>query len=247
MVAPGVGARLLLAGPRGFRKPGHHAARSAPASAVEWGAARGRLAEQLVDRSAPVKGIDTMKKSLSFALVALTLVACTDPAKVPAEAAVQAADGAVASLGDAARKYMPAETEALQQSVVAAKELLAKKEYKAALAAAGEIPGKATALLAAANDKHNDLMASWGEASGPLPQILGAIKGRLESLAQSKKLPDGVQQSAVDAAQAALTAIETGLAEAKAQADGGDLQAAAVKASDLKAKALQVMASLGMM
>ncbi|HYD42259.1 MAG TPA: hypothetical protein VEB43_15640 [Anaeromyxobacter sp.] len=189
-----------------------------------------------------------MKKlSLSFTVAALSLlVACTDKAKAPAEAAVQAADQALASLTDLPRKYMPAETQALEQSVAAAKELLAKKDYKGALAAAGEIPAKASAVVAAATDKHNAIMAAWGEASGPLPQMIAAIKGRLEPLVNAKKLPDGMQQSAVQEAQAGVAEIETGLAEAQAQANGGDYPAATAKAADLKARAMALIESLGM-
>ena len=187
------------------------------------------------------------RKSLSFAVAALSLlVACTDKAKAPAEAAVQAADQALAALTDVPRKYMPAETQALEQSVAAAKELLAKKDYKGALAAAGELPAKVNALVAAAGDKHNEVMAAWGAAAGPLPQMIGVIKGRLEALVHSKKLPDGMQQSAVDEAQAGVAAIEAGLAEAQAQANGGDYPAATAKAADLKARAMAVMQSLGM-
>jgi hypothetical protein len=188
-----------------------------------------------------------MKKSLSFAVAALSLlVACTDKAKAPAEAAVQAADQALATLTDVPRKYMPAETQALEQSVAAARELLAKKDYKGALAAAGELPAKASALVAAAADKHNQVMAAWGEASGPLPQMIAAVKNRLESFALLKKLPDGVQQSTVDEATAGVAALETGLAEAQAQAQGGDYPAATAKAADLKAKAMALIQSLGM-
>lgn len=186
-----------------------------------------------------------MKKNLSFAVAALSLlVACTDKAKAPAEAAVQAADQALAALADVPRKYMPAETQALEQSVAAAKELLAKKDYKGALATAGEIPAKAGAIVAAANTKHNEVMAAWGEASGPLPQMIAVLKSRLESFALLKKLPDGLEQGTLDEATAGVAAIEAGLGEAQAQANGGDYPAATAKAAELKAKALALIQSL---
>ncbi len=82
-----------------------------------------------------------MNRSLRVALAALPLalaMACTDANKVPAEAALKSAEAAVATLGDEASKLAPDQTKAVQDSLTSAKALAEKKDYKGALAAAGE-------------------------------------------------------------------------------------------------------------
>ncbi len=174
-------------------------------------------------------------------------LACTDPNKVPAEAALKAAESAVATLGDVAAKYAPDQTQALQQSLADAKALLAKKDYKGALAAAQEIPAKAKDVLAAANAKKDELVKAWGELAGSLPRMLTALKSRLDILSQSKKLPKGMDKSTLDQAQQGVTAIETSFNAAQEQAKGGNLSEAIAKGSDLKARGLEIMKSIGMM
>ena len=73
-----------------------------------------------------------------FALV----VACTDAAKAPAEAAMAAAGAAVESLQGEAAKFAPDAVKAVQASYASAKELVAKQDYKGALAAAGDMPAQ---------------------------------------------------------------------------------------------------------
>lgn len=187
-----------------------------------------------------------MKKTLSFVLVALSLVACTDRAKAPAEAAVQAAEVALGSLTDVAQKHLPVETAALQQSVASAKSLFEKKDYEGALAAAGDVPARTKVILATANAKE-EAVGAWNAAAGPLSQMLGALKTRVESLSLLVKLPDGMQRSTFDEAKAGVTAIEAGFAEAQDQANRGEVQAATAKAGELRAKAGEIMKSLGMM
>ncbi len=174
-------------------------------------------------------------------------LACTDPNKVPAEAALQAAESAVSSLGEVAAKYAPDQTQALQQSLTDAKALLAKKDYKGALGAAQEIPAKAKDVLAAANAKKDELVKAWGELSGSLPRMLTALKSRLDILSQAKKLPQGMDKGTLDQAQQGVSVIQTSFDAAQEQAKGGDLSAAIAKGTELKAKGVEIMKSIGMM
>lgn len=190
----------------------------------------------------------TKTARLAFAAFPFLLaLACTDPSKVPAEAALQAAESAVATLGEVAAKYVPDQTQALQQSLADAKALLAKKDYKGALAAASAIPAKAKEVLAAANAKKDELVKSWGELSGSLPQLLTALKSRLDILSQAKKLPQGMDKGTLEQAKQGLAAVETGFGAAQEQAKSGDLSAAIAKGTELKAKGMEIMKSIGMM
>ncbi len=185
---------------------------------------------------------------LSLALV----VACTDANKVPAEAALQAAEAAVASLGEVGMKFVPAETQELQRSLAGAKELAGKKDYARALAAAAPIPDKAKQVLAAAHAKRDELLKhealtrTFRELSAPLPNMLAVLKSRLEILSQSKKLPAGMTKASLEEVQAGTADLESSLGAAQAQARGGDLEGAIAKASELNARGAALLRSIGM-
>ena len=109
-----------------------------------------------------------MTKSLRIALAVVPFalfVACTDAAKAPAEAAVASAGAAVQSLQGDVAKFAPEAVKGVQDAYAKAKDLLAKQDYKGALAAAGEIPGKvkdAVSLSAANKEK---LAQAWNDLS----------------------------------------------------------------------------------
>jgi chorismate synthase len=188
---------------------------------------------------------------LSLLPLALSL-ACTDPNKVPAEAALQAADAAVSSIGELGQSYAPDQTAELQKSLADAKALAAKKDYKGALAAAQAIPERAKAVVAAASatkdevQKKQQQAQAWGESAGAVSNLLAALNGRLGELAQAKKLPAGISKDALAQAKTGAAEIASGFEEAKAKATAGDLGAAAAKGAELKAKALEIMKTIGM-
>jgi hypothetical protein len=196
-----------------------------------------------------------MKNRIAWlaALLPLALVlACSDANKIPAEAAIKAAESAVSSLGDVAMKYVPEQTQELQKGLADAKDLAAKKDYKGALAAAVAIPDKAKAVLAAANAKKDEMLnkealtKTFGEVSAQIPNLLSALKSRLDILSQAKKLPAGLTKATLEQAKAGATDLESGLGAAQAQAQGGDVAGAIAKANELKAKGLEIMKSIGM-
>lgn len=187
------------------------------------------------------------------ALLPLALVlACTDANKLPAEAALKAAEAAAASAGEVAAKYLPEQTQELQKALADAKELAAKKDYKGALAAAQAIPPKAQQLLAAATAKKDELLKkeqlakTFAEASAAIPNLLSALRSRLDILSQSKKLPAGLTKDSLAQAQEGAAQIESGLGAAQAQAQGGDYEGALAKVGELKTRGLELMQSIGM-
>ena len=202
-----------------------------------------------------------MNRSLRVALAALPLalaLACTDASKVPAEAALQAAESAVASLGDEAGKLLPDQTKAVQDALASAQALAAKKDYKGALAAAAEIPAKVKDVVAALAAKKDELakaaaeaakaelMKKLEEASGPLGDMLGALKSRVGILSEARKLPAGMTKATLAEARTGVADLEAGIAAVQEQAKGGDVEAALAQAGELKAKGMELMKAVGM-
>jgi hypothetical protein len=169
------------------------------------------------------------------------LVSCTDPAKMPADAAIKGAESALALVKAEAAKYVPAE-----DTLAKAKDQFGKGDFKAALESAKDLPAKVQALGAAAAAKKEELTKAFNEASSKLPQLLQVIKSRVDILSAAKKLPAGMDASKLQSAKDGLAAVTQGWADASAKMKEGALAEAAAAAKPLQAKAMEVAALLGL-
>jgi hypothetical protein len=181
----------------------------------------------------------------TLALVPFLLaVACTDAAKAPAEAAVAAAGTAIESLkGDAAR-YAPEAVKAVQESYDSARALIAKQDYKGALAAVAEVPAQVKAAMATAATRKEQAAAAWNGFSETIQQSIGDVTARVTALSSANKLPRGLDKEAVAIARQEVDIIETRWQMVKDMAKSGDYQAAIAKGAEVKKKAVALAASL---
>jgi len=189
-----------------------------------------------------------MKKLLKpMVLIVLVLfaAACASNPK-PAEEAIKAAEAAInAAKGDAI-KYIPDQVKALEDGLQTAKDAFAKKDYKAALNAAKDLPGKAKDLAAAAAAKKTELTEAWKQMSGGLPKMVEAIKSRVDVLSKSKKLPADLDKAKLDGVKAGLPEVTQMWNDAQKAFSGGNLADAVSKAKTIKDKAVEMMTTLGM-
>jgi hypothetical protein len=181
---------------------------------------------------------------ISCVVAALLATACASDT-VPAEQAVKAAEAAVAAVGAEAAKLVPDQAKALHMALATVKEKFAKGEYKAALAEAPALASKAKEIAAAAAAKKADLTKSWEEMSAGLPQMVAAVKSRVDILSQSKKLPATLTQEKLDAAKAGLAEATKG-EEATTAFKSGALADALAKGEAVKVKTVQALEALGM-
>jgi gas vesicle protein len=188
-----------------------------------------------------------LKQSWKYlAVAACVLAVACNSGKAPAEAAMKLADEAVASARTEAEQLVPDDFKSLSDELAAAKDLLAKRDYKGALAAAQSIQQKANDVTARAKAKKDELSATWSSLSGEVPKMVEAIKSRVDILSQSKKLPKGLDAAQFTSAKDGLTAATTGWAEAQAAQAAGNWTEAVAKANQVKGKATEVMGLLGM-
>ncbi len=189
-----------------------------------------------------------MKKWLRWMVLMVVVLfgaACASDQK-PAEEAIKAAQAAVDSAKGEAMKYIPDQVKGLEDGLQAAKDALAKKDYKAALSAAKDLPGKAKDLAAAAAAKKDELTKAWEEMSGGVPKMVEALKSRVEVLSKSKKLPANIDQAKFDGVKAGLSEVTQMWDDAQKAFSGGNLADAVSKAKSLKDKAAEMMTTLGM-
>ena len=189
-----------------------------------------------------------MRKYLSIivaVLVVFSLAACSG-GKAPAEQAIKAAEEAFNAAKGEAVKYVPDQVKAVEDALNAAKDSFAKKDYAAATSAATSVAAKAKELVAAAAAKKDELTKSWGDLSGGLPQMLDAVKSRVDILSKSKKLPANLDKEKFEGAQSGLAEVNKVWDEANSAFKEGNLAAAVAKATAVKEKASEIMATLGM-
>ena len=190
-----------------------------------------------------------MKKG--FALFAVLLVGCMlvvgcSRDKEPAEAAIKAAEAAVGAAKVEAAKYVPDQVKGLEDALKAAKDSFEKKEYTQALNAAKDLPAKAKDLAAAAEAKKAEMTKAWEETAADLPKMLEAIKSRVDVLSKSKKLPADLDKAKFEGAKAGLDEITKTWMDADSAFKGGNVADALAKANEVKAKAAEIMTTLGM-
>ena len=178
--------------------------------------------------------------------VALVLLSACASDKAPAEQALKAAEAAVAEVRAEGAKWMPDQVRALEASLASAKDKFAKGEYKAVLAEAPGLAGRAKDVAAASAAKKTELTKSWEDMSAGLPKMVEAVQSRVDILSKSKKLPANVTKEKFEAAKAGLAEATKGWDDATAAFKGGNIADAVAKAGAVKQKTVEALEALGM-
>jgi soluble cytochrome b562 len=184
-------------------------------------------------------------KYLSIALMCVVLAACSRD-KEPAEQAIKAATQAVEGARAEGSKFAAEQFKALEDQLKSAQDSFAKKEYTAALQAAGGIAAKAQEVMKAAADKKAELTKGWQEFESGIPQMMEAVKGRLDILSQAKKLPAGLDKDKLAAFQSGFDEAAKSFDEAKSAAAAGDYSKAIEAGKAIKAKVAEMATGLGL-
>jgi len=177
-----------------------------------------------------------MRKLMVVGLLILPLlvVGCS---KGPAEAALKAADEAIAKVQPAAEMYVPEQFTALATAATDAKALFDKGDYAAALTAAKDLPAKAAEVMTAVTAKKDEYTKTWTELQGSLPAVVQGLTDKVGVLAAMKKLPKGFDAAQLKTAKTSLTSVTDLWTAATGAFGGGDLIGAVKKAGDAKTKA----------
>ncbi len=198
--------------------------------------------------------MDKMIKTALAVVPFLLTVACTDPAKAPAQAAIQAGEAAVATLTDEVTQYAPDQVKAVKDALARAKTSAAAEKWADALAAAKDIPAAASKAVAdaraqkaelerAAAERAAALKQAFEQAQAQLPAKIDALKKQVAALSKARKLPKGVTKQAVAQAKTTVADLEVSAGKLADQAKT-DMAAAADGARALLTKATEVAATL---
>lgn len=182
---------------------------------------------------------------VAVVISASTMAGCaTDQG--PAAAAIAAAETAVSSTVTEASKYVPDQAKGLQAALTAVKEKFSKGDYTAASSEAKALTDKANQVATAAAAKKAELTKTWESLNAGMPKVVEAIKGRVDILSQSKKLPANMTADKLAAAKSGLGEITQQWTAATDAYKGDNLMDAIAKATSVKTKAAEVLTTLGM-
>lgn len=194
----------------------------------------------------------TAVKWLSVLLAASLLTACAGQ-KEPATKAVADIEASLATLRADATKYAANELQQVEVSLLSLKDSLAKKDYKAVVAAAPAVSTQLASLqqtVTAKRDEAHAAMAAaseeWKVLSAEVPDMVAAIQSRIDILGQSKKLPKGITTEAFESAKTGLESMQAAWQSATASFGSGDPVKAVEQAKSAKDTGTATLAALGM-
>jgi hypothetical protein len=180
----------------------------------------------------------TIKTFTILCAAVLALAACASQ-REPAQKMMSDIEATVNAASADASKYVPDQLIDVQTKLDDLKTSLNAQDYKRVLAQGPALLAEAQGLAGAAADKKaqvmKDLNDQWMALSGSLPDLMTAIRARIDFLSQkkNKKLAAGID---LDAAKATLDDAASGWSKAQGAFGNGNLSEAVMAAKDAKAK-----------
>jgi hypothetical protein len=181
---------------------------------------------------------------LSALVLAVAFAAACASQKVPAETALKAAETAWAAVSAEATKYMPTEAKGIGDAIAAAKGELAKGNYEAVIKDAGTIPARIADLQKSLEQKKGEWTSAWKTLESTLGSGLTAVQAKVEELTKARKLPAGVEKTAVEGATTALATAQQKFDEAKTAFRDADYEGALAKANGVRADLAKIVTDL---
>ncbi|MFO1427093.1 MAG: hypothetical protein U1F11_08975 [Steroidobacteraceae bacterium] len=193
------------------------------------------------------------KALLPLLLVVLLgqLAACAGPQQRAARALADAR-AVLAAVREDAQRYQPAELAALDATVRDLDARLRGGDTDAVYAAVPALTDRLAALRRRALEQRQAhalaveaAKVEWSALAADLPRRIGAIEARVAQLQKEKKLPEGIDRAALDAARTGVAAMRRSFTESATLATSGEAIQAAVAARALQAQAAQLAVRLG--
>jgi len=189
-------------------------------------------------------------KSLMVGVMAVALLAvgaCSQ--KGPANAAIAAAESALAPIKDNAAKFLPEELQSVEASLAALKDNAAKGEYKTVVANAPAVTASIDALnthVAGKMVEAKNAAGQWTSYATDMPNMVQALQSRVDTLSAAKTLPKGMTKATLATVSSGLDSLKAEWASATAAFEGGNAISAVELARSAKAKGEELLMQLGM-
>lgn len=181
-----------------------------------------------------------------FVVISLFLAACGSSNKEPATAAIKAAEAAFTASRSEAEKFVPDQAKAIEDAIKVAKANFEKGKFDDALNIATATQEKVKEMNAAVAASKANLAKNWAELSGGVPEMLEAIKSRLDTLKAGKRLPKTLDKAKLEGAEKHYEIAATIWDVAKSFFSEGNIADATAMAESAKEDAVEAMKFLDM-
>ncbi|HXY01371.1 MAG TPA: hypothetical protein VEI54_10660 [Candidatus Limnocylindrales bacterium] len=178
--------------------------------------------------------------------VALLAAGCQNRQREATEAAISAAETALATVQTEAEKYVPDQLKAAQAALQSGKDALARDDYSKALAGAHDAANRAKELVVAAATKKEEWTKAWASMNESIPKRLNEAKRRLDAYSHGARLPSGMDQEVLEGAKRQYEQLKQTWEDASSSATQGRLGEAMKKAAGMEEALEQLMETLGM-
>lgn len=192
-----------------------------------------------------------MTKILVLFATAALLTACANQ-KEPAEKAVRQAEAALSAFKTDAQQYAAEELKVVEDSIDRLKTQLANKEYKTVIMQTPNVASSVAELKSTVAKKKaeaEEVLAAaqqeWTELSASVPEMVTKLQAKVDSLAKSRRVPQGLDKASFEAAKQEFEALKTSWAEAGAEFSSGMVADAVRRARAAKAKGEELMQKFG--
>jgi hypothetical protein len=178
-----------------------------------------------------------------FLVLILFLAACGSSNREPATAAIKAAEDAFTASRSEAEKFVPDQVKGVEDAIKVAKASVEKGKYDDALNIAKAIPEKVKEMNTAVAARKENLAKNWAEITGGVPEMLEAIKNRLDTL-KAGKLPKSMDKARLEEAEMLYEAASIMWDEANKAFSGGnpaDVMSLATAAKEDAVKAMELL------
>lgn len=174
---------------------------------------------------------------LMTAVATLLVTACANNKK-PADQAITAADSALETTGEDAKRYIPEQYNVVLGKLNALKVAYNNEKYDDVIAGApavqADIKGLADAAAAKKEEENQRYSVEWQSLSESVKKVIGAVEAAGEKLENSKKKPEGVD---LVAARRYVLEAQNMWKQAQAAGDTGRYEAAVVNAKKAQQRA----------
>jgi hypothetical protein len=134
----------------------------------------------------------------------------------------------------------------VEDAIKAAKASFEKGNFDEALNTAKAVPDKVKEMNAAVAARKENLAKNWAEISGGVPEMLEAIKSRLDTLKAGKRLPKSMDKAKLERAEKHYELAATIWDVAKSFFSEGNITDATAMAESAKEDAVEAMKLLDM-
>jgi hypothetical protein len=169
----------------------------------------------------------------------------------PATRAVEAAKSAIDAVRDEAAQYAPDQLKSVDEALGRIQKQLAEQKFGDVLTAAPVVTNQVNELKAAVTEGKARAEAAiaeakdmWPRLAEELPKMSAALKGRIDSLAKMKKLPQGIDPTSLEASRQAYDEMSKDWAAAQEDFTAGRFTDAASKANAARRRGADLMARL---